>query len=267
VTIRSDVGRLVSVGHRRALIAIVGGSLALAACTSSKHAAPATSEPVSAGAAASSAPAPAAVSPAVASPSAPVSAAASSLVAASSSAVSASASASPRATAAALPTGVWPTYHHDVARTGNAGAVPAVKGLKVSATASLDGAVYASPLVLHDAKGDLIIAATENNTLYALRNNGSIVWSRHIGTPVNGSSLPCGNINPTGITGTPVYDPATGLVFAVAFLSGDKHVLVAVNAETGTLAWTRPVDPPGSHANVEQERGALLLNGGKVWVP
>ena len=85
-------------------------------------------------------------------------------------------------------------------------------GLKVAATASLDGAVYASPLVLHDAKGDLIIAATENNTLYALRNNGSIVWSRHIGTPVNGSSLPCGNINPTGITGTPVYDPATGLV-------------------------------------------------------
>ncbi len=178
-----------------------------------------------------------------------------------------SATPSPSATAAAFPTAIWPTYHHDVARTGNAGAVPTVTGLKVAARASLDGAVYASPLVLRDAKGDLIIAATENNTLYALRNNGSVVWSRHIGTPVNGSSLPCGNINPTGITGTPVYDPATGLVFAVAFLSGDKHVLVAVNAETGTLAWTRPVDPPGSHANVEQERGALLLSGGKVWVP
>ena len=154
-----------------------------------------------------------------------------------------------------------------MARTGNAGAVPAVSGLKVAAKASLDGAVYASPLVLRDTLGDLVIAATENNTLYALRNNGSVVWSRHIGTPVNGSSLPCGNINPTGITGTPVYDPATGLVFAVAFLSGDKHVLVAVKAETGTVAWTRPVDPPGSHANVEQERGALLLSGGKVWVP
>ncbi|HZV27530.1 MAG TPA: PQQ-binding-like beta-propeller repeat protein, partial [Acidothermaceae bacterium] len=231
----------------------------LAACTSSKRAAPAASAPVSTDPAASAA-----------ASSAPVlaSAAASSPVAASSSAGSASsATTSPRATAAAFPTGIWPTYHHDVARTGNAGTIPAVKGLKVAATASLDGAVYASPLVLHDAKGDLIIAATENNTLYALRNNGSIAWSRHIGTPVNGSSLPCGNINPTGITGTPVYDPATGLVFAVAFLSGDKHVLVAVNAETGTLAWTRPVDPPGSHPNVEQERGALLLSGGKVWVP
>jgi PQQ-like domain len=258
-------------GHRRALVAILGGSLLLAACTSSKHAAPAASAPGSSAlgssAAVSSA---AAASSAVASSSAPVSpAASSSPVAATSSAASASASATPSAsaTAAAFPTAIWPTYHHDAARTGNAGTVPAVKGLKVAATASLDGAVYASPLVLHDAKGDLMIAATENNTLYALRNNGSIVWSRHIGTPVNGSSLPCGNINPTGITGTPVYDPATGLVFAVAFLSGDKHVLVAVNAETGTLTWTRPVDPPGSHANVEQERGALLFSGGKVWVP
>ena len=44
-------------------------------------------------------------------------------------------------------------------------------------------------------------------------------------------------------------------------------MLVAVNAATGATAWTRPVDPPGSHANVEQERGALLLSGGKVWVP
>ena len=261
------MGRLVGMGHRPALTALVGGSLVLAACTSSKHAAPTTSAPGSSAAATSAA----ASSPAAVASSAPASASTAASTAASSAASSAgpspTSSATPSATPPAFPAAVWPTYHHDVARTGNAGTVPAVTGLKVAARASLDGALYASPLVLRDAKGDLIIAATENNTLYALRNNGSIVWSRHVGTPVNGSSLPCGNINPTGITGTPVYDPATGLVFAVAFLSGDKHVLVAVNAETGTLAWTRPVDPPGSHANVEQERGALLLSGGKVWIP
>jgi hypothetical protein len=170
-------------------------------------------------------------------------------------------------TKATNPAAIWPTYHHDAARTGNAGVVPAVTALKVHATAKLDAAIYASPLVLHDSKGDLIIAASENNTLYGLRNDGSVVWSRHLGTPVNGSTLPCGDINPTGITGTPVYDPATGLVFAVAFMTGDKHVLAAVNAETGAVAWTRPVDPPGSNSNVEQERGALLLTGGRVWVP
>ena len=149
------MGRLVGMGQRSALIAIVSGSLVLAACTSSKHAAPAASAPVSSGAAASSAASSAAAAVGCIAP-ASASVAASSAAAGSSSAASApTASATPSPTAAAFPTAVWPTYHHDVARTGNAGNVAAVKGLKVAATASLDGAVYASPLVLHDAKGDL----------------------------------------------------------------------------------------------------------------
>ena len=169
-------------------------------------------------------------------------------------------------TATSTPKPIWPTYHHDNARSGVAAAAPAVTTLKVAATAKLDGALYASPLVLRDATGPLVIAATENNTLYALRDDGQVVWSKHLGTPVDGSTLPCGNINPTGITGTPAYDAASGMVFAVAFLSGDKHVLVAVDAETGAVAWTRPVDAPGSHSNVEQQRPALLVSGGRVWI-
>lgn len=164
------------------------------------------------------------------------------------------------------PAAVWATYHHDNARTGAAGNIPAITALRVTASATLDGAIYASPLVLRDARGPLIIAATENNTLYALRNNGGAVWMRHIGTPVAGSSLPCGNVDPSGITGTPAYDAASGLIFAVAFLRGHQHVLVAVDARTGAVAWTKPVDPPGSHPDVEQQRAALLVSGGKVWV-
>jgi outer membrane protein assembly factor BamB len=182
-----------------------------------------------------------------------------------SSAASSSPPASSAPPPASKPTAVWPTYHHDNARSGNA-AIQPITALRVAATASLDGALYASPLVIRDASGDLVIAATENNTLYGLRNNGSVVWHQHIGTPVNGSTLPCGNISPSGITGTPVYDPATGLVFAVAFLSGPRHVLVAIDAKTGAVAWTRPADPPGSHPNVQQQRGALVVSGGRVWV-
>jgi outer membrane protein assembly factor BamB len=161
---------------------------------------------------------------------------------------------------------VWPTYHHDAARTGAATDAEPVTKLAVAASAKLDAAIYASPLVLRDAQGPLIIAATENNSLYALRDNGSVVWQRHIGTPVDGGSLPCGNINPTGITGTPAYDASSGLIYAVAFLSGRHHELVAVDASTGAVAWTKPVDPPGSHPEVEQERGALLVSGGRVWI-
>jgi outer membrane protein assembly factor BamB len=166
----------------------------------------------------------------------------------------------------AHPAAVWPTYHHDAARSGTAPSAPTLTGLRVTARATLDGALYASPLVLQDARGPLIIAATENDTVYGLRQDGSIVWSRHLGTPVDGHTLPCGNINPTGITGTPVYDPSSGLVFAVAFVSGYTHQLAAIDAETGALKWTRPVDPPGSHPNVEQQRAALLLADDAVWV-
>ncbi len=161
---------------------------------------------------------------------------------------------------------VWPTYHHDAARTGAAANAKPVTKLSVAASVKLDGAVYASPLVLRDAKGPLVVAATENNTLYALRDNASVVWQRHIGTPVDGGSLPCGNINPSGITGTPAYDPSSGLIFAVAFLTGHHHQLVAVDARSGAVAWSKPVDPPGSHPEVEQQRAALLVSGGRVWV-
>jgi len=35
---------------------------------------------------------------------------------------------------------------------------------------------------------------------------------QHLGEPIRGGSLPCGNIDPSGITSTPVIDPATGRV-------------------------------------------------------
>ncbi|MGH8889206.1 MAG: PQQ-binding-like beta-propeller repeat protein [Acidothermaceae bacterium] len=231
-----------------ALAATVAVLLTSAACTSKQHSAsaPTTSTPPTTALSAATSPVPSSAAP--------------------SSTVQSGAPSSPGSTAGNQPAAIWPTYHHDAARTGNAGNVPAVSGLKVTATAKLDAAIYASPLVLKDAKGALVIAATENNTLYALRNDGSMVWSRHIGTPVDGGSLPCGNIDPTGITGTPAYDPSSGLIFAVAFLSGHKHELVAVDATTGAIAWTRPIDPPGSVTTVEQQRAALLVSGGRVWV-
>ena len=54
------------------------------------------------------------------------------------------------------------------------------------------------------------------------------------------SSLPCGNIDPLGITGTPVYDPATGLVFAVAEVTGPAHILVGLNVTTGATVIAKP---------------------------
>lgn len=129
----------------------------------------------------------------------------------------------------------------------------------------LDGAVFASPLIV----AGHVIAATENNTVYSLDLfTGAVVWRAHLGEPVVASSLPCGNIGPvTGITGTPAADLATNRVYAVAFLRGAHHMLFALSLTDGSVAWERQVDPAGSTPAVQQQRGALAIGSGYVYVP
>jgi hypothetical protein len=90
------------------------------------------------------------------------------------------------------------------------------------------------------------------------------VWRRHLGTPVPRGDLPCGNIEVTGITGTPAI--AGDRLFAVAFLRpGHRHVLFGLRLADGGVLVRADVDPP--NALVEQQRGALLATGGRVYVP
>lgn len=155
----------------------------------------------------------------------------------------------------------WPTYHRDGARSGFAPGLPQAGEVTRLWTKALDGAVYGQPLVV----GGRVLAATENNTLYALdAATGAVRWSRHLGAPAKGSELPCGNIDPLGITGTPVFDPATGLVFAVAELEGGKHQLVGLEAATGVQVVSREVEAPRGDLLAEQQRGALALWNGRV---
>ncbi|MEW1913242.1 PQQ-binding-like beta-propeller repeat protein [Kitasatospora sp. NPDC085895] len=160
-----------------------------------------------------------------------------------------------------LRAGDWPTYHRDALRTGTAPGAAPVGPLGTAWTAKLDGAVYGQPLVV----GDRVLAATENNTVYGLdASSGAVLWSRHLGAPARAAELPCGNIDPLGITGTPVYDPATGRVFAVAELAGGRHVLVGLDAATGALEVRREVEPPRGDPLAHQQRSALALWNGRV---
>ena len=115
----------------------------------------------------------------------------------------------------------------------------------------------------------LVFVATENNSVYALNEtNGAVFWRTHIATPVQGSSLPCGDINPTGITGTPVIDPGTRTIYLVAFEApAVTHSLVALSITDGSVVFSRPADPPGADPKVQQERGALSLGNGRVYIP
>ena len=157
-------------------------------------------------------------------------------------------------------------YHHDAARTGVASdQLPLGTVSRAWVSASLDGALYAQPL----AVGGRVLVATEGNSVYALdAASGAIVWHAALGEPVPRSELPCGNIDPSGITGTPVVDVAAGTLYVVAFLrAGPHHELFALDVSTGTVRWHRSIDPPGLSPLVEQERGALALVGGRVYVP
>jgi outer membrane protein assembly factor BamB len=156
----------------------------------------------------------------------------------------------------------WLTYHANLARTGVDTTSPGLSNLHRTWTQGFDGQVYAEPL----AVGNRVYVATENNTVYALNAaNGHVAWKRHLGTPVQGSTLPCGNIEPvTGITGTPAI--SGGTLYAVAFLDGYHHVLFGLRLRGGKVLLKRNVDAPGSDPRVHQERSALSVSKGRVYV-
>ena len=157
----------------------------------------------------------------------------------------------------------WPTYHRNAARTGVGPAAPAAGPLAIAWRQRLDGAVYGQPLVV----GSTVIAATEGDSVYGLdRATGAVRWRVHLGTPVPLSNLPCGDIDPLGITGTTVYDPATGLVYAVAETTGYHHMLAGISLRTGKLSFLRDIPTPDGHPRYDQQRAALALDGSRVYV-
>ena len=159
----------------------------------------------------------------------------------------------------------WPEYHQNAARTGvGPGSLPLSSPREVWRN-TVDGDVYASPLIVSGH----VLVATENNTVYSLDLfSGAVVWKQHLGDPVDSSTLLCGNIQPvTGITGTPAADVVAGRLYVVAFLRGFHHVLFTLSLVDGSVVTQQMVDPAGSVPSVQQERGALAIGSGHVYIP
>jgi outer membrane protein assembly factor BamB len=166
-----------------------------------------------------------------------------------------------------LTDGDWTAYHGNNSRTGDepTGAITGVQKEWAGPT-GLDGQVYAEPLVC----GDTVFVATEGDSVYAVNaTDGAIRWHESLGTPVPGSALPCGDINPSGITGTPVIDVATSTIYVVAYLDTNpiQHMLFGLNIANGSVEYRVNVDPTGATVDVEQQRGALALANGIVYIP
>src|SRR5439155_9786675 len=112
------------------------------------------------------------------------------------------------------------------------------------------GDVYAQPLYVDSGPGNrpTVIAVTEYNNVYALDAiDGSIIWERNVGNPVSLNDLVCGDIDPFGITGTPVIDLPSRSLFFNAMTTPDggetkKHFIFSLNLDTGAINPGWPVD-------------------------
>src|SRR5215468_9526721 len=142
---------------------------------------------------------------------------------------------------------------------------------------TISGNVYAQPLYIEGGpSGPMIIVATESNNIYALNaTTGTVIWQRNVGTPVS-SGLPCGNINPLGITGTPVVDLSSRSLSFDAMIDGatKKHFIYSLNVDTGATNPGWPVDVNATAiyngltfaSIIQEERGGLALVNGIVYV-
>jgi outer membrane protein assembly factor BamB len=145
------------------------------------------------------------------------------------------------------------------------------------------GDVYPQPLYIEGGPRGraIIIAVTESNDVFALDAvTGSVVWQTKVAPPVAANSLPCGNVSPYGITGTPVVDLPSRALFFDALTQNPtsatvEHLIYSVNVDTGDLNPGWPVNVNSNaiygttkfNSLAQGQRGALTVIGANLYVP
>ena len=195
------------------------------------------------------------------------------------------------------------TWHNDLARTGANTRETALTTANVNINSfgklfsvAVDGQVYAQPLYLSGVSigggtHNVLYVETEHDSVYAIDADSGTIYA-HVslipsgGTTVSSSSdLNCGDINPeVGITGTPVIDPASNILYVVSKAKVNGNVIQQLHAlSTATLAedLNGPVEidaevagtaPDGNGSTLifnpvlENQRPGLALENGHVLI-
>ena len=177
------------------------------------------------------------------------------------------------------------TYHGDESRGGNF-VVPALTYDKARSVhpdqnfaARVDGHLYAQPLYWRapGSSAAMVVTASESDVVQAFdAQTGQELWRRSVGRPVPGSSLPCGNIDPLGITGTPVIDPSSQAIYfdaAVEQANRPQHQVFGLSPKDGSVLKGWPVDVASAlqkagrqfDPSTQNQRTALTLLDGMVY--
>ncbi len=162
------------------------------------------------------------------------------------------------------PTAQWTTYHLTPDRGGDDNGEPSFRNLgPLWATAALDGAVDAEPLVYRND----VIVATENNSVYAFDiDTGVQRWKTTLASPRT-KAFSCQAILPLGIMGTPVIDGGSLYVVAEEEVAGaDSFHMAKIDPSDGSVAYDTDITPDGMDVDPEKERSALAVSGGNVVV-
>jgi PQQ enzyme repeat len=178
------------------------------------------------------------------------------------------------------------TYHADPAHDGRFSA-PGLTWDTVSRMrrdtrfdAEVPGAVYAQPLFWTPPGGGpgRVIVATEHNVVTALDAvTGRTIWRTTLGPPAPAEELRCGNIDPLGITGTPVIDVKAGAIYLDAVIqgpTGPNHELFGLRLSDGAVLAGWPIDVHAAMAargqafvaRDQNQRAALAMLDGRVFV-
>ena len=165
----------------------------------------------------------------------------------------------------------WTTYHLDNSRTANDPEGAKARGANLAwARSNLDGPVYAEPLIFRG----LVYVVTENDSLYALSaSSGKVAWHLPLAAPAVNPIIHCTAIVPLGITSTPVIDPASSTLYAAGVVDTAGSTLryqtwlFAIDLQTRSVVFHVRVDGPGADIDGYNQRGALTLTGGRVYVP
>jgi hypothetical protein len=179
------------------------------------------------------------------------------------------------------------TYHGNPERSGNF-IVPSLSWerarslhLDPSFQPRFSGHLYAQPLYWRSpgSSSGMLIVATEDDTVEAIdERSGNRIWTRSVGRPASLSTQPCGNIDPLGITGTPVIDETTQAIYfdaVVAEASGPHHSVFALALKDGSPLPGWPVDVAAAltthgqrfNSRNQNQRGALAILDGRIYVP
>src|SRR5580658_1631260 len=148
---------------------------------------------------------------------------------------------------------------------------------------SIIGDGYAQPLYIEGGPRGraVVIAVTESNYVFALDAvTGNVVWQTNAAPCVASSALPCGDISPCGITGTPVVDLPSRALFFDALTRNPvtatvEHLIYSLNVDTGSLNPGWPVNVNSNavfgtnifKSPAQGERGALTVIGSNLYVP